>query len=170
MKRKSARPHSQLILLSDSFEPMIDYWCSGSVVFEIDPIKELNNFPEAERLVELLFRFGERYTKLTVITNPKESAVTMCKLSGKFSASAYIVGKTGYKSFESYFKSVDNFFRVKILLEASKSYAITMKRFSNFKAHRSYLDYKPSKDLRALLITHEKYESPLRHVLDSPFR
>lgn len=167
---KSKRPHSVLILFSNDFEPTIENWCSGSVVFEIETRMKLDSFPEVAQLKEMLSRFGEIYTKVTVVTNPKIASVTMCRLSGRFTVSVYIVGSNGYKSFDSYIRCVENFFRVKVLLDASKTYSAAMKRKPNFRVHPSYFDYSPSKELKAILNTHVHYESILRRVLDSPFQ
>lgn len=168
--KKPPRPQSQLILFSNSHEPMIEHWCSGSVVFEMDMDGSLDNFPEIELLREILFRFGERYSKVTLVTNPRVASVTMCRLSGRFPVSTYIVGKNGYKSFDSYTKCMDNFFRLKVLLEASKSSSLAMKKFSNFRAHESYFKYRPSKELKVMLSNHIQHEDVLRRVLDSPFQ
>jgi hypothetical protein len=168
--RPISKPYSQLILFSNSFEPMIDHWFSGSVIIELKLSSDLENFSEVEAAKSILAEFNETYDKATVIANPRESAVTMSKLCGRFLASVHIVGSQGYKSFDSYTTCVKKYFMLRNFVAASRSCAISMKRFSNFKVEKTYLDYKPSKGLKSLLNAHMQHEQTLRRVLNTPFK
>jgi len=128
-----SKPHSQLILFSNSFEPLIEHWFSGSVIIELNLSSNLENYAEVYAAKLVLRAFNETYKKATVIANPRESAVTMSKLCGRFLASAFIVGPEGYKSFDSYTNCVVKYFMLHKFVTESRSCAISMKRFSNFK-------------------------------------
>lgn len=167
--KKTPRPHSQLILLSSEFEQHIDLWFSGSVIFEIDLQTEYENYEELLCVTETLRLLDECYKKATIVINPKESAITLCQLSGRFQRIIYVVGESGYTALFSFSKCVSKFFELKHHIESGRSEAICMKRLVKFDAPETFKLYNPNSSLSKLIKQHDSYIGQLKRVFNKTF-
>lgn len=167
--KKNALPHSVLVLFSNSFAKQIDTLFYGSLIFEIDLQESLENFPEVQSMLEILNCFGEVFSKATVVTNPRASAITMAKLTGIFPRIINISGASGHEAFRHYQIYVEKYFQMTEHLLLMLADANHMETFNKFDSSDMLKNYRPCDELDRISKQHERMAQSLKNVMNKDF-
>ena len=167
--KKTMKPYSQVMLFSEKYEKKVESWFSGSFIDLADLRLAFRKNQPLYEVNDVLRLFGERHSVATVVSNPNESSITLCLLSGKFSRVVYVAGARGYESLASYCSYVKNFFHFNSFL-TQKSPLSTMNESSDI---FSIADTRFNEDLRNTykLLDQESasHKAQLKNILTHKF-
>ncbi len=132
---KKFRPHSQLFLFSDTFDPRVEKWFSGSIIIEQELLGNMDVCEEIKKLSMMLPMLGSGHFKyVTTVMNFKTANLLLVKLSGIYPVMSAFTSSENYSSLNRIFKMYS-------------SWLNRMGSLENFQFHENHLlNYLRGKD------------------------
>ncbi len=115
---KKFRPHSQLFLFSDTFDPRVEKWFSGSIIIEQELLGNMDVCEEIKKLSMMLPMLGSGHFKyVTTVMNFKTANLLLVKLSGIYPVMSAFTSSENYSTLNRIFKMYSSWLNRMGLLE-----------------------------------------------------